>query len=309
MNQSDARRLLPDLPVLVELARTGTISEAALVLGMQQPSASRAVARLAQHAGVRLTARQGRSVVLTDAGRHLAEAGTEALALLENGLIAARRQAGTENALISISYQAALGESYLPRAIAHFRTFRRTTRFQLSHGSRRGTLDAVRDGSADLALVAEPENVPGGQVAVLFDEPLVALASTQHPIARLHRPLLPEDLRAHELVILSAGYGLHDSIVRLLADVGGLPESVFEVDDYRVAQGLAAAGVGVTVLPPSAVTHAADVVELPIAHPEARRTIGVVTGPDPSPIVEDFVDVLHIATRGHRRAPGTATTA
>ena len=304
MNESDARRLLPDLPVLVELARTGTISEAALALGMQQPSASRAVARLAEHAGVRLTARKGRSVVLTDAGRHLAGAGTEALALLENGLIAARRQAGTENALISISYQAALGESYLPRAIAHFRTFRRTTRFQLSHGSRRETLEAVRDGSADLALLAEPETVPGGQVSVLFDEPLVALASTQHPIARLQRPLLPEDLRAHELVILGAGYGLHDSILRLLADVGGLPENVFEVDDYRVAQGLAAAGVGVTVLPPSAVTHGADVVELPIAHPKARRTIGVVTGPDPSPIVEDFVDVLHIATRGHGRAPG-----
>lgn len=306
MNPSDVRRLLPDLPVLVELARTGTISEAALALGMQQPSASRAVARLADHAGVRLTARHGRSVVLTDAGQHLAEAGTEALALLESGLIAARRQAGTENALISISYQAALGESYLPRAIAHFRTFRRTTRFQLSHGSRRDTLQAVRDGSADLALLAEPENIPGGTMSVLFDEPLVALASAQHPIAHLQRPLLPADLCQHELVILSSGFGLHDSIVRLLADVGGLPEGVFEVDDYRVAQGLAAAGVGVTVMPPSAITHAAGVVEIPIAHPEARRTIGVVTGPAPAPAVEDFVDVLHSATRGNWRAPGPA---
>lgn len=308
MYQPDVRRLLPDLPVLVELARAGTISEAAQALGMRQPSASRAVARLAGHAGVRLTTRQGRSVVLTDAGRHLAEAGAEALALLENGLIAARRQAGTENALISISYQAALGESYLPRAIAHFRTFRRTTRFQLSHGSRRETLEAVRDGTADLALLAEPESVPGGRMSVLFDEPLVALASAQHPIARLQRPLLPKDLREHELVILSSGYGLHDSIVRLLADVGGLPPTVFEVDDYRVAQGLAAAGVGVTVLPPSAVSHAADVVELPIDHPEARRTIGVVTGPDPAPAVEDFVEVLQIATRGHHRLPSSAAT-
>lgn len=303
MIQPDVRRLLPDLPVLVELARTGTISEAALSLGMQQPSASRAVARLAEQAEVPLTTRQGRTVALTDAGRHLAEAGAEALALVENGLIAARRQAGTENALISISYQAALGESCLPRAIAHFRTFRRTTRFQLSHGSRRDALEAVRSGAADLALMAEPESIPGGRATVLFEEPLVALTSAQHPIARLQRPVLPEDLIEHELVILGAGYGLHDSLTRLLADVGGLPEEVFEVDDYRVAQGLAAAGVGVTVLPPSAVTPGTDVVELPIQHPQARRTIGVVTGPDPAPAVEDFVHVLQIATRDQHRRP------
>jgi DNA-binding transcriptional LysR family regulator len=285
----------------VALARTGTISEAASELGMQQPSASRAVARLAEQAGMRLTVRHGRNVALTDAGQHLADAGAEALAMLENGLIAARREAGAENALISISYQAALGESHLPRAIARFRALRRSTRFRLSHGSRREALDAVREGSADLALLAEPESASDGVATTLFEEPLVALAAAQHPLVRLQRPLRPEDLREHELVILSAGYGLHDSIRRLLAEVGGVPDSAFEVDDYRVAQGLAAAGVGVTVLPPSAVTEAAGLVQLPIDHPEARRTIGVLTGSDPAPVIEDFIEVLQIATRGQHR--------
>src|SRR6266516_6913629 len=64
----DVRRLL----VLLAVAQHGSLAAAARSLGYTQPAVSHQIRRLEQEAGVRLLARDGRGVRLTDAGRALA---------------------------------------------------------------------------------------------------------------------------------------------------------------------------------------------------------------------------------------------
>ncbi|MDP5228519.1 MULTISPECIES: LysR family transcriptional regulator [Arthrobacter] len=292
MNPALLRHLLPHLPVLAELARTGSVTAAADELGIPQPSASRSLARLAELAGVPLVHRAGRGVALTEAGSALAEVVSRALASVEDGLAAARAQGLAEDATIRVAYQNVLGESYVPRAIARFRTRRPKVRFELMHGARSGCIRWVRDGVADLAVVADPPFVEDLHTVELFTEPLVATMSPQHPLAHAGRAVTVDDLRTQDLIVLRRGYGLHDSMHRILGVQGEIPNTAFEVDDTRDARGLAAAGLGIAVLPPHRGGSGVEVAEVAIDHPAAKRVIGVVTPSSSSGLVDEFVSVF-----------------
>ncbi|TPW78373.1 LysR family transcriptional regulator [Schumannella sp. 10F1B-5-1] len=294
MDAREVRTLLGDVQVLVELARTGTVTGAADELGIPQPSASRAIARLAERVGTPLTARAGRGVELTEAGRALADAGADALETLHDGLAAARTAAEPADALVAVAYQTALGESFLPRALARHRQRRPGVRFRLVHGARTGCLDAVRSGSVDVAVVADPLHEPGLRTEALYSEPLFLVVARAHPLAALGRPARPEDFAGEELIALGRGFGLHDSIRRIAGERAAT--GAFEVDDYRIARGLAAAGAGVTILPAGSPGDD-DAVEVPIAHPAARRVIGAVTAVDASAATDDLVQSLQAVAR------------
>lgn len=290
--EATIRQLLPDLPVLVALARTGSVTGAADELRMPQPSASRAIARLTRRAGVQLTARQGRGLVVTEAGRQLADAAAEALAVLGDGLLAARRDEAARDAFVAVAYQAVLGESYLPRAIARFRARHPSVRFGFVHGSRARCIEAAVDREADVAILADPPQLEGLRRHDLFTEPLVVVAPRQHPLALPGRAVTPEQIRAYEIITLAPGYGMHDSVRRLLDAPQAPLERTFEVDDSRVARGLVAAGVGITILPSWRGVPDDRIVEVPIDHPDASRRVGALVAQPPGAVVEDFVATL-----------------
>lgn len=295
MSVNELRPLLGDLQVLVAFARTGSVTAAGDALGIPQPTASRALARLAGRVGAPMTERAGRRLVLTEPGQQLAAAAAEGLGLLADGIAAARRASAPEGAQLVVAYQTVLGEIYLPRAIVRFRTRHPQARFDLRHGARATCLDLVRDQQAQIAVVADPPVEDGLRSTTLFAEPLVAVVPPRHPLVALGRAVTPAEILEHDLVLLGSGFGVHDSVRRILGG-GSIPPHAFEVDDYRVARGLAAAGAGVTILPPSA-PGLDDVVELSIEHPDARRTIGVVTGTDPHPATPDLIDALRAVAR------------
>lgn len=273
--------LLGDLPVLVALAEVGSVTGAADELGMPQPSASRALARLGRRVGVPLTTRQGRTVELTEAGRQLARAGSEALESISEALAAVRRAELPGEAHITIAYQAALGEGFLPRALTRYRTRNPRVRFRLLHGLKMQCLEQVASGEADIALVADVSPSPGTRTVDLYREPLYLVASRQHRLAQLGRAVGPDEIPVDELMMMGYGFGLYDSILRILGPgrITDLPS--FEVDDYRVLRGLVAAGAGVTILPSTAATSDEQTMEVPIAHPAAMRTItAVMVGTD-----------------------------
>jgi len=292
MNPQVIRNALPHLPVLVALSRTGSVTAAADELSVPQPSASRSLARLAKLVGVPLLHRSGRGVLLTEAGEALALASARALEAVEDGISAARTHGQNQEAVIRLAYQNLLGESYVPRAIARFRTRHPKVRFELMHGARASCIRQVRDGEADLAVVADPPHVDDLRTVELFTEPLVAAMSPQHPLAHAGRAVSLEDLRSQDLIVLRPGYGLHDSVRRILGAPGELPNVAFEVDDVRDARGLAAAGLGITVLPRTPGGARPDVVEVAIDHPAAKRVIGVAAPTAGSALVEEFIAVF-----------------
>ena len=78
---------LTDLAAFVAVARAGSFTRAAALLGRSQPALSRTIRALEARLGEALLARTTRNVALTDAGAQLLTTIAPALAVIEDGLV------------------------------------------------------------------------------------------------------------------------------------------------------------------------------------------------------------------------------
>ncbi|WP_434614008.1 LysR family transcriptional regulator [Arthrobacter sp. A5] len=123
MNETDYRdllRLLPVIPILVTLGRTGRITETAELLNFPQPTVSRALARAAAVVGTELTVRNGRGIRLTPAAQLLIPRLQAALAEVQAGLYEVRTQSKQARGRVAVAFQHTFGEATLPLLIRAF---------------------------------------------------------------------------------------------------------------------------------------------------------------------------------------------
>ena len=112
----DLARLLPVLPILVELGTSRHVTATAEALGIPQSTVSRALARAAGVVGTPLVLPKGRGVELTPAALALIPAAAEALDQVRNGLALARQESGKQFGRIQVAFQHTFGEASLPVA-------------------------------------------------------------------------------------------------------------------------------------------------------------------------------------------------
>ena len=283
-------------PLLAAVAASESVGGAADELGIPQPSASRGLRALSEALDVSIVQPDGRSIRLTPAGVELARAAQEAVSALRLGIVAAQTQEDLSRTELSVAFQTQLGERFLPRAIGRYRLQRPHVTFSLKHGSRDACVEAVVAGEVMIALVADPPDLGSVDVQRLYVEPLVAVMHAGNPLSSA-RSVSAAQLLKEPSIRLNRGYGLHDSVLRLLSSAGPVPEAAFHVDDYRVAHGLAAAGLGVAILPRSSSGISDGTVEIPIDNPLASRTISALIRPDSRGLAEEFLLVLAEAAR------------
>lgn len=110
--------LAPRLAQFAAVARLEHVTRAAALLGVPQPTLSRAVARLEEELGVDLLARQGRAVRLTRAGRLLLASVERALAEVERGAEAARAEADPAAGRVAFGFLHTMGTDAVRRCCA-----------------------------------------------------------------------------------------------------------------------------------------------------------------------------------------------
>lgn len=120
MNEHSLINDLNQLRIFAEVARTSSITVAARYLGMPKSSVSRDVTRLEQSLGTPLLARNGRRIVLTEAGRMFAD---RAIRILEEindaaGVVAA--STSTARGVLTVQATYWLGQSLLVPLLPQF---------------------------------------------------------------------------------------------------------------------------------------------------------------------------------------------
>lgn len=222
---------------------TGSLSRAAGVVHVAEPSLSRQVRRLEAHLGMALFTRERGRLVLTPAGHRLVPIATDLVARLDHALATMRSLASPTSLALSVT--------------AHATTIRDVVAPFVAQSSMGMALDmseahtdlhyaAVAGGAADLAITAAPG---AGRLAsrLVARFPLFAQVPAGHRWSRRRHVELAE-LLGQPLVVLdgrSASRRLLDHAVGLQALTYDL---AFEVGLSDAAQALAASGRGVAVL-------------------------------------------------------------
>ncbi|PYI69440.1 LysR family transcriptional regulator [Arthrobacter livingstonensis] len=278
----DLSRLLPVLPILVELGVSRQVTAAAEVLGIPQSTVSRALSRAADVVGTPLLLRRGRGVELTPAALALIPRAAEALDAVRTGLALARQESGRSFGRISVAFQHTFGEAALPLLIRAFARENPGVSFDLQQGSRAFCLELLATGASDLALVAPPP-APSRTLGaeVLYSEPLKLVVPEGHRLAGSGGTRL-DAVRDEGFVMLEPGYGMRSIVEALCRSAGFRPRVAFQGQDLHTVRGLVSAGLGVAVAPPAKSggrTSQRGTLgwrEVDVTWPSARRDIGLV---------------------------------
>jgi DNA-binding transcriptional LysR family regulator len=293
------------LRVLAAVARHGSVTAAARALNYAQPSVSHHLARLEAETSARLVERSGRGIQLTDAGRLLAARAEEILGRLDAAEHELAAHVGQREERIRLAGFPSALATVVPAATAWLRAEHPGVELLLAEAEPQAALHLLRGGRADVALVfrylrdgrpvaAPEEEEDGARARLLLDEPVHLV--TQASGGRF--PATGAGLAAYAGHRWIAGCERCRAHLVWQCELAGFtPQIAFTTDDVLVAQALAAAGLGVAMLPDLALRaarHPAIRTE-PLAG--ARRQVLALTygePPDP-PAVERLLDALTLA--------------
>ena len=276
----------------VQVAELGSFTRAAAVLQIAQPALSRQVRALEVDLRQTLFARNGRGVMLTEAGTRLLAHGRGILQQVERARQDLADPSGAVAGLLSIGLPPSLSRTLTVPLVGAFRArFPRAT-LTMVEGLSNYTLEWLEQGRIDCAVVYNATPSAAVDLQPVVDEQLF-LVSSRSPGSRVAlRPATLADVAAHELVIPSRPHAIRMRLETVLAQAGLKPRVDLEIESVPAILDLVHSQRLHAVLSRSALLasgHEADFVARPI-----------VLGPKSKGPATPLATTLWIATSAHR---------
>jgi DNA-binding transcriptional LysR family regulator len=242
------------LECLVTIVEQGSLTKAAAALHMSQPALSHQIAAIERELGTPVVERLPRGIRPTAAGLAAVAEARIALAAADRAVLAGRRVATGAGGRIRIACAETMTAWVLVPVLRSWR--RRFPDVELDlkeYTSADRMLDVLLGGGADI-IVGPPPTATDEHVEVLGSEEIVVVASPEHRFAGLGAVPLAE-LSAEPLVHYHPENGNAVWLDQFAAQRGVvLPQPTLRTGSPRTAAQLAAAGMGVAIVPFSALT-------------------------------------------------------
>lgn len=292
---------LGGLELLLDTIRCGSISAAARLHGVSQPSATERLRRLEAQLGVPLLRRGPGGTAPTPEGETVAEwarAVVGAVEAMEAG-VAAMRSSASGSAL-RVMASLTIAEYVLPSWL-HTHRLAQGRSVDLAVGNSVAVARAVLDRRVHLGFVETPRRFTGMRSAVVGGDRLVVVVGAGHPWTRRRTPLTAAQLAATPLLAREAGSGTREAYETALAAVGEAPaEPLAVLASTTTLKAATAAGDGPSVLSELAVVHevaAGTLVTVPVTGLDLRRDFRALWLDDTAGEVQGFVRLARSAVR------------
>ncbi|MET3566031.1 DNA-binding transcriptional LysR family regulator [Leifsonia sp. 563] len=292
------------LACLVAVADAGSITEAARSLYLSQPAVSHHLLQLEQEAGVALIVRETRGVRLTPAGRAALVEARRAVDAAGAALPAAAAAGRATGGTIRIGCAQSL-VTVLASVLVEWHRRRADVLLTLREFTTVEEVTAQLDGDEiDVVVMAGP--APARFVGTaLGDEEIVLVTSADHPLAASDR-VERQALDGVSLVHYAPENSLSGWLDQAFARSGVRPTVIMRTAVTAAAPQLAAAGLGVSVCPASAVPAGLPGAVLSFSPTWTRELVATTrTAPDGlvAHLVADIRDRLAVSP-AQRRIPG-----
>ncbi|MCX5054736.1 MULTISPECIES: LysR family transcriptional regulator [unclassified Streptomyces] len=270
------------------VAEEGSVTAAAELLRVAQPSVSQQIRGLERELGVELFARTPTGLVPTVVGRAFLREAEVAVSASRRARATARAGADELVGELVVSAQLGLGTRQLPGALGTLR--RRFPRLEVSvfEEPSSAELDRLcRRGVLDLALMAACERSPA-DAHHLGDEEFVVVLGAGHRQLAAERVEL-RDLEGEPWVRFDRDSALDGVLLNVLRDNGLTPTTAARVSQTATAVRWAAQGLGMTLVPASAVPHGHEHLVRPVFPVVSQPVIAVVrqgAGPAETALLE-----------------------
>ncbi|MFF0860683.1 LysR substrate-binding domain-containing protein [Nonomuraea sp. NPDC003560] len=253
--------------------------EAATALKMSQPTLSGNIASLEEILDTQLLERTTRKVLLTSAGERVAEHAWRVLAAVEDLMGEAAQNREPFSGPAHLGVIPTVAPYVLPALLPMFAQRFPQLKLTVHEAKTETILEEVREGRLDLVLLALPTDVGGLVETPLYDEDFLLALPHDHPLAADPAPLDRDALKGLDIVLLNQGHCLREQAIDVCREVGARATATTYATSLPTLVQLVAGGLGVTLLPESAVpVETGKRVRLALrrfAAPAPGRTIGL----------------------------------
>lgn len=231
---------LDQMAVFAAVADEGSFSAAARRLGRAQSAITYAVQRLEDQIGVPLFDREAYRPALTPAGKGLLPRARRILQEVADFRLQARGMADGLEAEVAIAVDAMFPMADLWEVLRDFQVHFPTVQTRIAVETLGGTVQALLDGSADIAVA----NYLAAQFPELRNTPLaeielIPVAAPSHPLALLEGPLTADQLRDHVQLVLTDRSPLTEG-----RDHGVVAARTWRLGDLGAKHAMLLAGLG-----------------------------------------------------------------
>jgi DNA-binding transcriptional LysR family regulator len=267
------------LECLVTIVDRGSLTKAAAVLHMSQPALSHQIAAIEREVGTPVIERLPRGIRPTAAGLAVAAEARIALAAADRAVIVGKRVGAGTGGRIRIACAETMTAWVLVPVLRSWRRGLPDVELDLrEYTSADKMLEVLAGGEADIIVGPRPTSTDE-HTEVLGREENVVVASQEHRFAHLDAVPLAE-LAGEPFVHYNPDNGFGVWVDQLAARHGVvLPQPVLRTGSPRTAAQLAAAGMGVAIVPFSALTPRPDGTIRSLDPPELRDVVAIVAAP------------------------------
>ncbi|WP_082735610.1 LysR family transcriptional regulator [Polycladidibacter stylochi] len=241
------------------VAQTGTLTAAAAQLKLTQPTLGRQITALEEELGTVLFDRVGKRLILTDAGKVIAEQLMPMTEAARHASLFAASQSDTVEGVVTITASDIYAAHLLPKLLAKLKGKSQNLHIKINAINH---VEDIRRREADIAIrhvrPQEPE-----LFARLIGEHIANFYATQSYLDHYGQPQTLEDLRYHQFV----GFGDEEQVISYLQE-RGIPITAencrFKTESGLVGLELASQGLGIIVMADIVALNRPELVRLPL---------------------------------------------
>ncbi|MGN6581772.1 MAG: LysR substrate-binding domain-containing protein [Bordetella sp.] len=262
---------LTELKYIVAVARERHFGRAAEACFVSQPTLSVAIRKLEDELGVTLFERGGAEVGVTPIGQRIVVQAQKVLEESASIKEIARQGHDPLAGALRVGVIHTVGPYLLPRLVPAQIELTPQMPLVLQENFTVRLLELLRQGEIDCAIMALPLPESGLIVQPLYDEPFIVAVPQTHEMAKL-KAIDAHDLKKQNMLLLGSGHCFRDQVLEVCPELSRFSatsdgiQRTFEGSSLETIRHMVAAGIGVTVLPMSAVPETA-------AEPPAGRNL------------------------------------
>lgn len=261
---------LRQLEVFAEVLKSGSTTQASVMLALSQSAVSAALTDLEGQLGVQLFDRVGKRLVVNEHGRLLYP---RALALLEQ-TTEIEQLFREDNGAIRVYASSTIGNYILPAMIARYRQDFPDLPLELSVGNSQDVINAVLDFRVDIGLIEGPCHSTEIISEPWLEDELVVFAAPSSPLTK--GPVTLEQLAASPWILRERGSGTRELVDYLL--LSHLPrfQMAMELGNSEAIKHAVRHGLGISCLSRRVIAEqlqAGTLSEVPVPLPRLARTL------------------------------------
>ncbi|MCZ2831032.1 LysR family transcriptional regulator [Modestobacter sp. VKM Ac-2986] len=266
------------LSILRELGDRGSVTAVAQALFITPSAVSQQLAVLQRGVPVPLTQRRGRSLVLTDAGRALADAATDVATALARAEVAVDAFLDDPRGTVRVAAFSSAATAFFPALLQAGGPAVECAEHDVSQSSF-PALCADHDVVLAHRLDSSPPWPTTIAVTPLLHEPLDVAVPVGHALAR-QESVTAEQVVGEPWIAVHEGFPLLAPLEAIAAAAGRPLTITHRINDLTVAAGLVCAGAGLALMPRHTAPASPGLVLRPVRGMGLARHIDVLVRPE-----------------------------